>query len=184
LDWAGTKTKGPYDPSNWNAADKKPQSNSLFGATQQMQKMKASKAAEQRLKSAGLDDDFRPVSLISPKPANYVADKKGNPQLIGQISQLLAGSSNPTTSSTVAGSKPLTTGTGTGIATGALPGRTLPFTPKPPVAGEYDPGYMKKGGAVKPKAYASGGCVSSKPAKSMARGGGCEIKGKTKGRYI
>lgn len=44
-------------------------------------------------------------------------------------------------------------------------------------------GAMKKGGAVKPKAYASGGCTSSKPTK-MARGGGCEIKGKTKGRYI
>ena len=43
---------------------------------------------------------------------------------------------------------------------------------------------IKKGGEVKAKKYASGGCVSSKPVKTMARGGGCEVKGKPRGRYI
>lgn len=42
----------------------------------------------------------------------------------------------------------------------------------------------------KPKAYAKGGCAVSTPAMKSgggvkkARGGGCEVKGKTKGRYI
>jgi hypothetical protein len=60
-------------------------------------------------------------------------------------------------------------------------------TPIPPEFLNFDKNStvnIKKGGEVKAKKYASGGCVSSKPVKTMARGGGCEVKGKTRGRYI
>lgn len=45
--------------------------------------------------------------------------------------------------------------------------------------GEKAEGVHGKSGMEKPTKYAAGGCV-----KKMAKGGGCETKGKTKGRYI
>jgi hypothetical protein len=44
-------------------------------------------------------------------------------------------------------------------------------------------GGMKKGGAVKAKAYAKGGSVS-KVSSASSRGDGCATKGKTKGRLV
>lgn len=40
------------------------------------------------------------------------------------------------------------------------------------------PGAMKKGGVVKSASKRADGCVK------MARGGGCEIRGKTKGKFV
>ena len=44
------------------------------------------------------------------------------------------------------------------------------------------PAMNDKGEYIKPRAYKKGG--STKSCKCMARGGGCEVRGKTKGRFV
>lgn len=44
------------------------------------------------------------------------------------------------------------------------------------------PAMNDKGEYIKPRPYKKGGSVKS--CKCMARGGGCEVRGKTKGRFV